>query len=413
MTRHEELADVMLKEPEVPDIVARSPDRVTPPVRGSRTAPMLTAVVVAALLGVGIYEGIHRRAAAEAQLAVDTTQDAVPIVDVVSPRADATDQELVLPGQTMAFTDTPIYARTNGYLKRWFFDIGARVHQGQLLAQIETPELDAQLRQARADLETAQANSRLAGITAQRTATLLKSQSVSMQERDNAAGAMNADQAIVSSRQAEVARLEELQSYENVYAPFDGEITARNTDVGDLINAGAGAPTTELFHMTATKTLRIFVAVPEIDFPAMQTGATPTITLDEYPGQVFHGRLARTSNSINPASRTLLVEVDIDNDAGKLLPGAYVFVHFTLPGRTDSVTVPANALLFRSEGLRVGVVRNGKAELLPITVGRDYGDRVEVLSGLHPTDQVILNPSDSLTGGVAVRLAGSKPAGAA
>jgi RND family efflux transporter MFP subunit len=404
---------VMFKEPEVSDVVARSPDRVTPPVRRGRAAPALTAVVIVGVLGVGIYEGIHHRASAEAQLAVDTMQDAVPIVDVVSPRADATDQELVLPGQTMAFTDTPIYARTNGYLKHWYFDIGAHVHQGQLLAQIETPELDAQLRQARADLETAQANSRLAGITAQRTATLLKSLSVSTQERDNAAGAFNADEAIVSSRQAEVARLEELQSYENVYAPFDGQITARNTDVGDLINAGAGAPTTELFHMTATKTLRIFVAVPEIDSPAMQVGATPTVTLDEYPGQVFHGQLVRTSDTINPASRTLLVEVDVDNEANKLLPGAYVFVHFTLPGRTNSVTVPANALLFRSEGLRVGVVRDGKAELVPITVGRDYGDRVEVLSGLHPTDQVILNPSDSLTGGVAVRLAGSKPAGAA
>jgi RND family efflux transporter MFP subunit len=404
---------VMFKEPEVSDVVARSPDRVTPPVRRGRAAPALTAVVIVGVLGVGIYEGIHHRAAAAAQLAVDTMQDAVPIVDVVSPRADATDQELVLPGQTMAFTDTPIYARTNGYLKHWYFDIGAHVHQGQLLAQIETPELDAQLRQARADLETAQANSRLAGITAQRTATLLKSLSVSTQERDNAAGAFNADEAIVSSRQAEVARLEELQSYENVYAPFDGQITARNTDVGDLINAGAGAPTTELFHMTATKTLRIFVAVPEINSPAMQVGATPTVTLDEYPGQVFHGQLVRTSDTINPASRTLLVEVDVDNEANKLLPGAYVFVHFTLPGRTNSVTVPANALLFRSEGLRVGVVRDGKAELVPITVGRDYGDRVEVLSGLHPTDQVILNPSDSLTGGVAVRLAGSKPAGAA
>jgi RND family efflux transporter MFP subunit len=311
----------------------------------------------------------------------------------------------------MAFTDTPIYARTNGYLKRWYFDIGAHVHQGQLLAQIETPELDAQLRQARADLETAQANSRLAGITAQRTASLLKSQSVSTQERDNAAGAYTADEAIVSSRQAEVARLEELQSYENVYAPFDGEITARNTDVGDLINAGAGIPTTELFHMTATKTLRIFVAVPEIDSPAMRAGATPTITLDEYPGQVFHGRLVRTNDSINLASRTLLVEVDVDNTEGKLLPGAYAFVHFMLPGRAESVTVPANALLFRSEGLRVGVVRDGKAALVPITIGRDYGDRVEVLSGLRPNDQVILNPSDSLMGGAAVRLAG-KPAGA-
>jgi RND family efflux transporter MFP subunit len=403
---------VMLKEPEVSDILGRTADGAPPPATRRRKGPLLTTVAAAALLGVGIYAGIRQRAAAEANLAVVTTQDAVPFVDVEHPLNNATDQELVLPGQTMAFTDTPIYARTNGYLKRWYFDIGAHVRQGQLLAQIETPELDAQLRQARADLDTAQANSRLAGITAQRTASLLKSQSVSTQERDNAAGAYSADEAIVSSRQAEVARLEELQSYENVYAPFDGEITARNTDVGDLINAGAGAPTTELFHMTATKTLRIFVAVPEIDSPAMQVGATPTVTLDEYPGQVFNGRLARSSGAIDPASRTLLVEVDVDNAAGKLLPGAYVFVHFTLPGRGQSVTVPANALLFRSEGLRVAVVRDGKAALVPITVGRDYGDRVEVLSGLQPNDQIILNPSDSLTSGAAVRVTASKPAGA-
>jgi multidrug efflux pump subunit AcrA (membrane-fusion protein) len=275
--RHEELADVMLQEPDVSDIVGRTGDGVPPPPTRRRTAPVLSVVVVAALLGAGIYYGIDHRAAAEASLAATTTEEAVPIVDVVHPGNDATDQELVLPGQSMPFTDTPIYARTNGYLKRWYFDIGAHVRQGQLLAQIETPELDAQLRQARADLETAQANSRLAGITAQRTASLLKSQSVSTQERDNAAGSYNADQAIVASRQAEVARLEEMQSYENVYAPFDGEVTARNTDVGDLINAGAGAPTTELFHMTATKTLRIYVAVPEIDSPAMQAGATRII----------------------------------------------------------------------------------------------------------------------------------------
>jgi RND family efflux transporter MFP subunit len=411
--RHEELADAMFHEQDVSEVVRRMAEGVAPPPPRRLPAPVLIALVGAALLGGGIYYGIEHRAAAEARLATTTTEEAVPIVDVVHPQNDATDQELVLPGQTMPFTDTPIYARTNGYLKRWYFDIGAHVRKGQLLAEIETPELDAQLRQARADLDTAQANVRLAGITAQRTENLLKSQSVSTQERDNAAGAYNADQAIVASRQADVARLEELQSYENVYAPFDGDVTARNTDVGDLINAGAGAPTSELFHMAATETLRIYVAVPEIDVPAMQTGLTPTITLDEYPGQVFHGSLVRNSAAINPTSRTLLVEVDVDNAERKLLPGAYVFVHFMLPGRAQSVTVPANALLFRSEGLRVGVVRDGKAVLVPITIGRDYGDRVEVVSGLHPSDQIIVNPSDSLIDGTAVRLADSEPAGAA
>jgi RND family efflux transporter MFP subunit len=402
----------MLEETEVLDTTGqRVGDPVPPATRPRRRAArVLWPVVVAALLGAGIYGGLHRRGAAEASLAIETSQAAVPIVDVVHPVGNAPDQELVLPGQTMAFTDTPIYARTNGYLKSWYFDIGAHVHRGDLLARIETPELDAQLRQARADLETAQANARLAGITAERTASLLKSQSVSTQERDNAAGASAANQAIVASRQADVARLEELQSYENVYAQFDGEITVRNTDVGNLINAGAGAPTTELFHMTATRTLRIFAAVPELYSPAMHPGATATVTLEEYPGQVFQGTLARTSAAINPASRTLLVEVDVDNAEGKLLPGAYAFVHFTLPGRAESVTIPANALLFRSEGLQVGVVRDGTAELVAVTLGRDYGDRVEVLSGLRPTDQVIVNPSDSLISGSAVRLADSKPA---
>ncbi len=402
----------MLKEPE-PRILAEPEIKAAPAARRRSKTGIVVVAVAAALLGAGIYGGIHDRAVAEATLTATTEQQAVPVVDIVHPQGDAPDQELTLPGQTMAFTDTPIYARTNGYLKQWYFDIGAHVHQGQLLAQIETPELDAQLRQARADLLTAQANVRLAGITAQRTANLLKSQSVSTQERDNAAGAYSADQAIVASRQADVGRLEELQSYENVYAPFDGVITARNTDIGDLINAGAGSPTTELFHMTATETLRIYVAVPETYYPAMHVGATATVTLDEYPGEAFHGRLVRTDDAINLASRTLLVEVDVDNREGKLLPGAYAFVHFTLAGRAQTVTVPSNALLFRSEGLRVGVVRNGVAELVPITIGRDYGDRVEVLSGLSSTDQVILNPSNSLVGGTAVRLAGSRSAGAA
>jgi RND family efflux transporter MFP subunit len=352
---------------------------------------------------------MRSRAAEEAALAASTDQAAVPFVDVVHPQADAPDQELSLPGQTTAFTDTPIYARTNGYLTHWYFDIGAHVRKGQLLAQIETPELDEQLRQAQADLTTSEANAKLAGITAARTANLLKTQSVSTQERDNAAGAYAADQAIVASRQADVARLLELQSYEKVYAPFDGVITARNTDVGDLINAGAGAPSTQLFHMMATSTLRIYVAVPEANAPDMHAGATPTVTLDEYPGQVFHGTLVRTDGSINPISRTLLVEVDVDNPGGLLLPGAYVFVHFELPGRTRSVTIPSNALLFRSAGLQVGVARNGVATLVPITIGRDYGDRVEVTTGLQPDDQVIVNPSDSLVTGTAVRVTSSAP----
>ena len=274
----------MLKEPPAREPEAREPDPAPADIAAPRIghrgrAGVVTAIIALAALAIGVYHGISGRVTAEASLATTTAETAIPIVDVVHPQAGAPDQELTLPGQTVAFTDTPIYARTSGYLTHWYFDIGAHVRKGQLLAQIETPELDAQLRQARADLETAQANTKLAGITADRTANLLRTQSVSTQARDNAAGAYAADQAIVASRQAEVARLEELQSYENVYAPFDGAITQRNTDVGDLINAGAGTPNTQLFHMMATGTLRIYVAVPEDDAPAIHIGATVSVRL--------------------------------------------------------------------------------------------------------------------------------------
>jgi RND family efflux transporter MFP subunit len=241
---------------------------------------------------------------------------------------------------------------------------------------------------------------------------LLKSESVSTQERDNAAGAYAADQAIVESRQADVSRLEELQSYEKIYAPFDGVITARNTDIGDLITAGSGTRNSELFRIQATGVLRIYVAIPEVYAPQVHVGAKPTVTLDEYPGQSFQGTLVRTDEAINQLSRTLLAEVDVDNSANKLLPGAYTFVHFGLKPQQDSVTIPSNTLLFRAEGLRVGVIKDGKVQLVPIKIGRDYGDRVEVISGLKSTDQVILNPSDSLISGVSVHVNSSKPAGA-
>jgi RND family efflux transporter MFP subunit len=371
------------------------------------------AAVVVLALGFAVWRGIDGRREAEAALAAATRQDAVPIVTVLHPQPHAPDQEVVLPGNTLAYTYAPIYARTSGYLKRWYFDIGAHVRQGELLAEIETPELDQQLRQARADLLTAQENTRLAAITAKRTANLLKSQSVSEQERDNAAGSYAADKAIETSREADVSRLEQLQSYERVYAPFDGIVTARNTDVGHLINAGSGGQAVELFDMAAIDTLRIYVPVPEMDVPAVHVGETVAVTLEEYPGQTFHGKVVRTSDAIDPASRTLLVEVDVDNTDGRLLPGAYTHVHFGLHAEARSVTIPSNALLFRSEGLRVGVVRDGRAELVPIRIGRDYGDRVEVVSGLTADDAVVANPSDSLLSGTAVHVTSAKGGGPA
>jgi multidrug efflux pump subunit AcrA (membrane-fusion protein) len=343
-------------------------------------------------------------------------------VSVVHPETGAPSNELVLPGNTQAFTDTPIYARTSGYLKKWYFDMGARVKQGQLLAEIDTPEIDRQVQQARADLQTAQANYNLAQTTATRWEFLLKTNSVSKQETDQALSNVKATQAIVDSNTANVHRLEELQSFEKVYAPFDGVITARNTDVGALITAGAspgtgsGTVTTaapggnpaarELFHMAALHTIRVFVAVPEVYAGAAVNGAVVSLTVDASPGRIFRGTLVRNSNAIDPASRTLLVEVDVVNRDGQLLPGAYTSVHFKIPGQAHSVTVPANTLLFRTEGLRVGVVRNGQAQLTPVQIGRDYGSRVEILSGLAPTDNVILDPVDSLISGTPVRVSG-------
>ena len=366
----------------------------------------MTATVVA--VGGAIFARFIDRVDAEEKLARTTSEAAVPSVAVIHPQAGAPNQEIVLPGYAQAFTDTPVYARTNGYLKAWRFDIGAHVSKGDLLAEIDTPEVDQQLRQARADLATAQANLQLAAITAKRNEELLKTRSVSTQDRDNADGTLAADKAIVQSNEGNVARLEQLQSYEKVYAPFEGIITARNTDIGALIDAGATSPSKELFHLAAIDTLRVYVAVPEPYSSAVQPDATASLTLDEFPGESFHGRLVRNANAIDLSSRTLLVEVDVDNPAGRLLPGAYASVHLSLPSAVQSVTAPANTLLFRKEGLRTAVVRNGHAQLVPVTIGRDYGEKVEILSGLQPADEVIVDPSDSLISGTVVRIAESK-----
>jgi RND family efflux transporter MFP subunit len=369
----------------------------------------------ALVLCVVIFWGIRDRAQAENALGARTERAAIPTVTVIQPNSGGLPLEIVLPGNTQAFNDTPIYARTNGYLKRWYVDIGAHVKQGQLLAEIETPEIDQQLEQARADLKNSQANEQLAQITAARWQNLLKTNSVSKQETDQAISDLSARQASVDSMTANVHRLEQLQSFEKVYAPFAGVITARNTDIGALINAGAGGVPQELFHMAAVDKLRVYVAVPEVDAQAAQTGAKATLALDEFPGEVFQGTIVRNSDSIDNASRTLNVEVDVDNPQGRIKTGSYVFVHLKLPqsvrDSAKSLTIPANTLLFRSEGLRVGVVRNGRAELVPITIGRDFGATVEVVAGLRPTDQVIVNPSDSLTGGSEVHAAAAQPGG--
>ncbi|HEX4001415.1 MAG TPA: efflux RND transporter periplasmic adaptor subunit [Candidatus Acidoferrales bacterium] len=366
----------------------------------------LAAVVALAIVAAVVIAGIIPRLRAKDALAAETRKEAIPTVNVMHPKMGAPQNEVVLPGNMQAFNDSPIYARTNGYLKKWYVDIGAHVKAGQLLADIETPEVDQQLDQARADLNTAQANMQLSQITAERYQGLAQSDSVSKQDVDNATSDFAAKKAMVASAQSNVKRLEELQSFEKIYAPFDGVITARNTDIGHLINSGAGTPATELFHIAAVQTLRVYVNVPQQYSPSAKPGLTADLTLEEFPGRRFQGTLVRTADAIDLASRTLLVEVDVKNPTGELLPGAYVQVHLNVPSGARSFILPVSALIFRSEGLQVGIVPNGgnKAQLVNITLGRDLGNEVEVVSGLNADDLVIVNPPDSLISGELVQI---------
>jgi RND family efflux transporter MFP subunit len=365
---------------------------------------LIVAIVLGLLIVVGIIHGIHSRVEAQANLHETALESATPAVDIVHPATGADAEEVELPGNTQAFNDTPIYARTSGYVQHWYVDIGAHVKQGELLALIETPELDQQLQQARADLKNAEANLQISEITATRWQNLLKTNSVSQQETDQAVSDLSSKRALVDSNSANVDRLSQLQAFERVTAPFDGVITARNTDIGALIQAGDNSTPKELFHLASIRKLRVYIPVPEIYATSVQNGETVKLTLDAFPKEVFAGTVVRNSDVIDLNSRTLNVEVDVDNPSGRLFPGAYAFVHLKVPGSGGSVTIPSNALLFRSEGLRAGVVNNGHVKLTPITIGQDYGSTVEVLSGLTPNDAVIVNPSDSLADGAAVHV---------
>jgi RND family efflux transporter MFP subunit len=382
------------------------PDRALPAPQRISSGVWIALVAAAAILVIGIAWGLLSRASDERHLDQGAAANAELTVNVTHPSITGEASEIALPGNTQAFNDTPIYARTNGYLKQFFVDIGQHVAKGQLMAIIETPEVDQQLQVAEADLKSAQADLALADTTSERYQNLLKSDSVSKQETDVAVSGAAAKKAAVDAASANVRRLQQLQSFEHIYAPFAGIVTARNTDIGDLIDAGAGsAQPKDLFRIAAIGKLRVFVAVPEIYAPDIHDGDTAALTLDEYPGQPFTGRVARNSNSIDMASRTLNVEVDVDNPHGKLLPGAYVFVHFKLPHQHASFSVPANALLFRSEGLRVALLRNGRVHLQPITIAKDNGATLEIASGLQPNDDIILDPVDSIAEGQPVRVA--------
>jgi RND family efflux transporter MFP subunit len=364
-------------------------------------AMAIVLVVVATVFGWGVWS----RARARKALGAETLQVARQAVSVVSPKQTAPAQEIILPGNVQPFITSPIYSRTNGYLKKWYFDIGAHVKQGQLLAVIETPEVDQQLQQAISNLNTAKANLDLAEITRNRYEGLVKDNAVAQQLVDNAVGTYNANKATVAANEANVKQLQALRSFEQIYAPFDGVITARNIDIGDLINSGSsGGVKTDLFHMAQPGTLRVYVNVPEEYSQGVKTGMTADLTMAEFPGRKFQGKLVRTSDAINITTRTLLIEIDVDNPAGTLLTGSYAEVHLAVRAQTSSYLLPVNTLIFRSEGLRVGVVKDGKVALTAVTPGHDFGNEIEIVSGLKPDDQVIVNPPDSIVSGQGVQV---------
>jgi RND family efflux transporter MFP subunit len=358
-------------------------------------------IVVAALL----VSGILSRVRARTKLKAETAQVALTAVSVVSPKQSAPAEEIILPGNVQPFITSPIYARTNGYLKKWYFDIGAHVKQGQLLAVIETPEVDQQLQQARSNLLTAQANLELATITRTRYEGLLKTHAVSQQDVDNAVGTYNANKAIVDADQAAVDQYAALVSFEKIYAPFDGVITARNTDIGDLINSGSNANVkTDLFHIAQPGTLRVYVNVPEEYSRGIKVGMTAALSLSEFPGRTFQGKLVRTADSINMTTRTLLIEIDVANPTSTLLTGSYAEVHLKAATPHSTFIIPVNTLIFRSEGLRVGIVKDGRVALTAVTPGHDFGDQIEIVSGIKSDDQVIINPPDSIFSGQQVQI---------
>jgi RND family efflux transporter MFP subunit len=367
----------------------------------------LLIVVLAIVIAAGIVvSGVAPRLRARQALREETDRLAAPPVNVIHPSRAAHAEEVVLPGNIQAFTDAPIYARTNGYLKRWYFDIGARVKAGALLAEIESPEIDQQLQQASAELNTAQANLRLGQLTAERYTNLFKTDSVAKQDVDNAVQDAAAKAATVKSAQANVARLEQLVGFEKIYAPFDGVVTARRTDVGQLIESGSsGGAARELFHMAALDRLRVFVNVPQVYSHNANPGMHVDLTLPEIPARRFNGTLVRTAGAMDPATRTLTVEVDVSNTAGLLFPGAYAEVHLKIQSNAETLIVPSTSLIFRGNGLRVPVVENGnRIALKTVTAGRDFGNTIEILSGLSADAAVVANPPDSLVEGESIRV---------
>ncbi|MGH9495107.1 MAG: efflux RND transporter periplasmic adaptor subunit [Candidatus Sulfotelmatobacter sp.] len=391
-----------------PPTIQRPPDM---PPASPRTALMIVGVLIAILLIAGAVT-LMDHASHERALASETERETIPTVAVVHPLAERPDEELVLPGTLQAYAESPIYARTSGYLVRWYKDIGSRVKEGELLATIDTPEVDQELNQSKAARQQIVAQMDLAKISADRWENLRKTDSVSAQEADTQLSGYKQAQANLAASDANVKRLEQLEGFKRVYAPFSGVLTKRNVDPGALINAGAGAAGRELFDIARVDPLRVYASVPQAYMPYIKVGSNTTVTLQEFPGKKFLGKIARTAESIDPNTRTLLTEVDVPNKDQRLLPGSFGEVHFAIGSNVDKVTIPVNAMLFRSQGAQVAVIGpDNKVELKPINIGKDYGASLEILGGVSVQDQIVINPPDSLEDGQQVNVAAAPSPG--
>jgi RND family efflux transporter MFP subunit len=399
--RDEEIAAIQQHSRHQPPGIQKPPEVPPAPARRALMIVGLLLLVLLVAGGLTLWDHVsHERA-----LAKETERETIPTVAVVYPQTEKPDEDLVLPGSLLAYEESPIYARTSGYLVRWYKDIGSRVTKGEVLAKIDTPEVDQELNQTRAARQQIVAQMELAKISADRWQNLRKTDSVSAQEADQYDSGYKQSQANLAAADANVRRLEQLEGFKDVYAPFSGVLTKRNVDPGALINAGAGAAGRELFDLARVDPLRVYTSVPQAYAPFIKVGARTAVTLQEFPGQKFVGKVVRTAEAIDPATRTLLTEVDVPNKDGRLLPGSFGEVHFAVGSGVNKVTIPVNAMLFRAEGPRVAVVGpGGKVQLRPINIGRDYGATLEILGGVSPTDQIVINPADSLEDGQQVNV---------
>ncbi|MGB8579857.1 MAG: efflux RND transporter periplasmic adaptor subunit [Candidatus Sulfotelmatobacter sp.] len=400
--RDEEIEEIQKRSRHQPPSIQRPPE--LPPAPPRKALTMVGVMLLVLIVAGGIT--LLLRVTHERALAKETEIETIPTVAVVNPTPEKPDEDLILPGSMLAYEESPIYARTNGYLVRWYKDIGSRVTKGELLAKIDTPEVDQELNQARATRQQVVAQMEIAKITADRWENLRKTDSVSAQEADQYSSGYRQSQANLSAADANVRRLEQLEGFKDVYAPFTGVLTRRTVDPGALINAGAQAAGRELFDLARVDPLRVYTSVPQAYAPYIKVGAKTFITLQEFPGQKFVAEVARTAEAIDTNTRTLLTEVDVPNKDGRLLPGSFGEVHFAVGSNVNKVTVPVNTMLFRAQGAQVAVVGpDNKVQLRPINIGRDYGTTLEILGGIEPTDRIVVNPPDSLEPGQQVNVA--------